>query len=94
MIIIETCPKCGHDLLDEVILTNPPIHAKHCSNCGWCWEGGQEEVVRVPFVDNNFVLDYPLTGNFEQSACVNCPTNPKNGGNGICGCILGLPVIS
>ena len=22
MIVIETCPKCGHDLRDEVICTN------------------------------------------------------------------------
>lgn len=29
MIIIETCPKCGHDLLDSVICTNPPIPKKN-----------------------------------------------------------------
>lgn len=48
-IIIETCPKCGHDLQDLVITTYPPIPAKQCFNCGWHWEGKREEIVRVPF---------------------------------------------
>lgn len=52
MIIIETCPKCGHDLVDSVICTYPPIPKKECYNCGWTWEGKREEVVRVPFVEN------------------------------------------
>ena len=34
MIIIETCPKCGHDLQDLVIATYPPIPKKECWNCG------------------------------------------------------------
>ena len=37
--------------------------------------------------DNTF-----LVGNFEQSYCVNCPSNPKNGGDGICFCTLGQQV--
>ena len=49
MIIIETCPKCGHDLRDEIICTFPPIPVKKCYNCGWEWEGKREKVVRVPF---------------------------------------------
>lgn len=48
MIIIETCPKCGHDLRDEIITTYPPIPRKVCYNCGWSWEGQPEQVVRVP----------------------------------------------
>ncbi len=52
MIIIETCPKCGHDLFDSVICTNPPIPKKECHNCGWTWEGQREEVIRVPFNEN------------------------------------------
>jgi len=53
MIIIETCPKCGHDLFDSVICTNPPIPKKECHNCGWNWEGKREEVIRIPFNENN-----------------------------------------
>lgn len=29
------------------------------------------------------------TSAYMQPACINCPSNPKNGGSGICGCILG-----
>lgn len=56
-IIIETCPKCGHDLADEVICTNPPIPKKSCWNCGWSWIGEREEVVRVPFGGNSLIID-------------------------------------
>lgn len=115
-IIIETCPKCGHDLADEVICTYPPIPKKSCWNCGWHWEGKPEEVVRVPFGGNSLIIDdlvgldtydklevnlddITLLNNFnfedaiisafEQSSCVNCSNNPKNGGSGICFCTLG-----
>lgn len=53
MIVIETCPKCGHDLRDLVICTNPPIPKKECFNCGWSWTGKAEEVIRVPFGGNS-----------------------------------------
>lgn len=98
MIIIETCPKCGHDLHDEMICTYPPILRKVCYSCGWSWEGEQEEVVRIPFGgnsyhDDNISLlngDYALPiSNFSQSACINYPNNPKNGGDGNCSCTLG-----
>ena len=48
--IIETCPKCGHDLQDITIATNPPIPKKWCMHCGWSWTGSVEEIVRRPFV--------------------------------------------
>lgn len=56
MIIIETCPKCGHDLQDEVICTYPPIPRKVCWNCGWNWTGEPEKITRVPFGDNTDTL--------------------------------------
>ena len=122
-IIIETCPKCGYDLIDEVICTYPPIPAKHCPSCGWHWEGKQEEIIRIPFggnswSDNKTINDYledltvlntdigldntiatPNFGQintvgFEQSPCDSCSNNPKNGGSGICFCILGTPKIT
>ena len=52
MIIIETCPECGHDLLDEVLCTYPPIPKKVCTKCGWSWTGKREEIIRVPFDRN------------------------------------------
>lgn len=50
MYLIETCPKCGHDLLDITICTMPPIQRKECPGCGWNWEGKPDEIKRVPFV--------------------------------------------
>lgn len=29
-----------------------------------------------------------------RKACIKCPNNPKNGGDGICHCTLGLPEIT
>lgn len=54
MRIIETCPKCGHDLTDLVLTTYPPIPQKKCFSCGWEWTGEPEEVVRVPFGGNTY----------------------------------------
>lgn len=50
MRVIETCPKCGHDLVESVLAVLPPIDKKDCPKCGWSWTGRHEEnVVRVPF---------------------------------------------
>ena len=116
-IIIETCPRCGHDLHDVILASFPPIPKKECFNCGWNWTGVPEEVVRVPFggnslnaeeldkydkleinlddlaILNNFNMNDVTVGAFEQSACINCPNNPKNGGSGVCFCTLGQQVI-
>ena len=142
-IIIETCPKCGHDLHDVMLASNPPIPKKECFNCGWSWQGEPEQVIRIPFGGNSFNhddltlngnTDYEcvnglattittcgdnaisineaidalirafkeyedkfmkesMTGAFEQSACVNCSNNPKNGGSGVCFCTLGQQAI-
>ena len=115
MIVIETCPECGHDLVYTMLASNPPIPKKECFNCGWSWTGDKEEVVRVPFggnshgpewereylgkwnisdpILNNINFEDALVGNFDKSACANCSANPKNGGDGICFCILGQMVI-
>lgn len=52
MIIIETCPQCGHDLFDSVIDVMPPIYRKEFLNCGWNSKEMQESVIRVPFDGN------------------------------------------
>ena len=56
MIVVETCPKCGHDLHDVVICTYPPIPRKVCWNCGWNWTGETEKITRVPFSGNTDTL--------------------------------------
>lgn len=48
----------------------------------------REEIVRVPFVENT--ID---TVKLEEPACDNCSNNIKNGGSGICHCILGQQTI-
>lgn len=127
MIVVETCPKCGHDLHDVVICTYPPIPRKVCWNCGWSWTGEREKIKRVPFggntntfteKDNTSIswngpstdwdsidiktstywdsthLDTSSTITaFGREACENCPSNPKNGGDGICFCTLGQNII-
>lgn len=47
--IIETCPKCGADLVSFVLTRYPPIPKKECSCCGWSWTGEPEKITRVPF---------------------------------------------
>lgn len=95
MIIIETCPICGEDLFECLLTSNPPTYQKYCYACGWSWTSKPEEVVRVPFGYSQltrYVDEYNsnnTTSNFSQSACLNCPSNPKNGGDGICFCTLG-----
>ena len=131
LMIIYTCPECGHDLKSEVLTCNPPIHKDYCPSCGWSHSHSeQEEVVRIPFGGNslkmrdatseeqkniqeyideiseptginfydllglkepNFTeLKYPfIRNNFENNACESCPSNPNNGGTGICFCTLG-----
>ena len=52
MKIIETCPRCGADLIDVVIATCPEIVRKECWSCGWSSQGEKEEVVRILFGGN------------------------------------------
>lgn len=87
--IIYTCPKCGHDLKEEVLTSYPPIYKKYCSNCGWS-NSEQEEIVRVPFKEDYVKTNLnSYVNNYLPSTCDNCSNNPKNGGSGICHCTLG-----
>ena len=72
MIIIETCPKCGHDLQDLILASNPPIPQKKCFGCGWEWTGEPEQIMRVPFCGNSFDPDntYMMHGNTDCE-CIN-----------------------
>lgn len=102
MIIIETCPRCGHYLHDYTICTYPPIPVKKCLQCGWRWEGEPELVTSVPFsgntyltktntgyIEKRFVPIQPSDADYDGSPCEHCSNNPSNGGSGICNCILG-----
>lgn len=100
MIIIETCPECGHDLIDIVLASNPPIPRKCCFSCGWQWTGEPKKVERIPFggninIKSNFGCDFSLNSLLKkENPCDKCPTNIKNGGDGICYCTLGTPVVN
>ena len=48
--VIETCPKCGGDLISYVLTSYPPIPGKKCTKCEWRWQGEVEEIKRVPFI--------------------------------------------
>ena len=56
----------------------------------------------VPFIDQPLMipLTLPLPGKDPYNATQvkwnmeNCPCNPARGGSGVCGCILGVPVIT
>ena len=50
--VVETCPKCGNPLIDEIIDTFRPIPVKRCFKCGWFWEGKPEPIEYVPFGGN------------------------------------------
>lgn len=90
MTVIETCPMCGHDLINEIIATYPPIPRKKCSQCGWSWEGEPEQIIRVPFKEPPNIVS---VADFKQTPnpCRTCSNHPSNGGSGICFCTLGMP---
>lgn len=105
MIVIETCPECGGDLIGMMLASYPPIPQKLCSRCGWSWTGKAEEVTRIPFGGNSYYETYksnvgdiitlrhtpvkPSDISYKSSPCINCSNNPANGGSGICSCVLG-----
>ena len=82
MNIIYTCPKCGSDLIDIAIATDPPINYKQCLGCGWTSDEEREETIRLPYGCNQ-------TYDYTPAACRNCSNHPNNGGSGVCHCILG-----
>lgn len=102
MQIIYTCPKCGHDLEEIILTSNPPQHEKRCSNCGWhhIIEEKQDFFIRIPYTERekNIVdLDngWSITTNDTNitnipSGCRSCSNHPINGGSEICHCIIGL----
>lgn len=90
--IIYTCPQCGSDLEEYIITTNPSINRKVCKNCGWTSDEEKPlKVIRTPFIVPS--ID-KYTHTTSVSPCDNCSNNPKNGGSGICHCILGKPIIT
>lgn len=80
----------------------------YCSNCGYIWTSkytinGQEPFicpacgvgneVQIPVKYYDLTDTGSPTYNNLPSTCEKCGSNPKNGGTGICHCILGMPDI-
>ena len=53
MIIIDFCPKCGHELREIVICTYPPIDRKECYRCGWSWESAPLPIIKPTMIQDN-----------------------------------------
>lgn len=49
MIVIQICPKCGHDLTDVVYTSFPPIQGVQCFHCGYQHFEPHKELIRVPY---------------------------------------------
>lgn len=91
MQIIYTCPKCGADLEDIVLTSNPPQYMKKCKNlkCDWHYVERPVDVVRIPYVPPEPEKSY-LAESLQTipDCCRNCSNHPRNGGSGICNCVL------
>ena len=87
--LVYTCPKCGGDLEETVLLSCPPKHKVCCKNCGWT-HVNQEKICRIPYP---ITLDPANTDNIPEP-CRNCSGHPSNGGTGVCFGTLGSPTIT
>ena len=82
--IVYTCPRCGNDLQEIALTSNPPQYQKFCSRCGWS-HTTVDEIYRIPYQ-----LEATSALNYVPEACKKCSNHPSNGGSGICHCTLGV----
>ena len=50
--LVYTCPKCGENLAEVCIATNPPKYRKWCLHCGWQSQIEESTVVKVPYEED------------------------------------------
>ena len=103
MEIRYTCPKCGTDLINSMLTSDPPKNRVDCPNCGWFHiEEEQDDVVRIPYtvkkdnvvdMGNDFAIYCNDTMFKIPEACRGCSNHPSNGGSGVCHCILGMNTV-
>ena len=81
--VIETCDGCVRYINSDKYVRNSWIGEVDNlkSNLGNYSDNTTIEIRKVPY--------QPSDMGYEASPCVNCSNNPKNGGSGICHCILG-----
>jgi len=58
--IVETCPRCEHNLVSFVLTCYPPVPKKYCPYCGWSWTGEPEEITRVPFMSKDDMYEFGI----------------------------------
>ena len=85
--IIETCDGCIRYIGSDKYIRNSQIN--ELDN----YKGYLEHYNDNKTIEIKEASYQPSNIGFEASSCANCPNNPKNGGSGICHCILGLPKI-
>lgn len=77
-------------------------NCKYKLPCGWCDRKNemciyeQETIANSQSIlTNNETLKerYGLWDSDSNDPCEHCPNNPKNGGSGVCNCIVGLPKV-
>ena len=79
---------CGYFDCNNYDLTEEERFIEHCLGC-CCGDGLECNKAEGHGCWN---WEDTLVGSFEQPACINCPSNPKNGGDGICFCTLGQQI--
>ena len=55
MILVETCPKCGHDLIG--LCLDSYQYVMECFNCGWRSKAEQDEIIRIPYQETDLKQD-------------------------------------
>lgn len=85
--IIETCDGCIRYIGSDKYIRNSQINEldNYKEYLGNYSDNKTFEIREVPY--------QPSDTGYEANPCANCPNNPKNGGSGICHCIIGLPKI-
>ena len=84
---IETCDGCIRYINSDKYIRNNQINTlnNYKTYLEYYNDNTTIEIRKVPY--------QPSDMGYESSPCVSCPNNPKNGGSGICNCILGSPKI-
>ena len=77
------CPKCGAEVVNTMIMTQPPFLVRKCSQCNWAVEE-KVEVRDIWWPDSA----YAFGAENIPECCRNCSGHPKNGGSGMCMCTL------
>ena len=80
---VEKCDGCIRYINSDKYIRNSQINKKN-----YLEDYSDNITIEIPPITYQ-----PSTTGYEANPCISCPNNPKNGGSGICNCILGSPKI-